>query len=289
MKTKVLCLLGVVIASAVCAEEAAKPSEPHHQGEEAPVYAPNDVDEDGGSGDVDPFAAPSGGGYSSLKRLPSARLGEKRQSLRVRVEVWEVGTRDLALALDGFDGPLAVESWRRERLKDEKSRLVHAPVAVLEEKSVTGTESIVEEIYPTEYEPPEILPDKVVKEIRDEKMPETLNELISSVLVGASPTSFETRNTGFTFEAGVQPVTGEKGCWDVSLSIEDVIFVRMKGFEPEALQVEMPVFANFSTGGLHRVQESRWQMVSATARPGGTEEKNVGLSWVTLVRVDPAR
>ena len=63
----------------------------------------------------------------------------------------------------------------------------------------------------------------------------------------------------------------------------------MKGFEPEALQVEMPVFANFSTGGLHRVQESRWQMVSATARPGGTEENNVGLSWVTLVRVDPAR
>lgn len=289
MKKKILCLVGVVFAGGVCAEEVASTSEPEKKNEEVAVYAPNDALDQHSGSDVDPFAAPSGGGYSSLERIPMARLSEKRQSLMVRVEVWEVGTRDLALALDGFDGPLAVENWRRERLKDERSRLVHAPMAVVEERSQLNTEVLVEEIYPTEYEPPEIFPDKVVEQIRQEKMPETLNELISSVLAGASPTSFETRNTGFTFEAAVQRVTGEAGCWDISLSIEDVIFVRMKGFEPEALHVEMPVFANFRTGGLHRVQESRWQMVSATARPNGTAEKNERLSWVTLVRVDPVR
>jgi len=289
MNKKIRCLVGVVFAGAAVAEEATTPSKPDHQAEEAPVYAPNDVIDEGGGDEVDPFAAPFGNGYLTMQRIPMARLGEKRQSLRVRVEVWEVGTRDLALALDGFDGPLAVESWRRERLKDDKSRLVHAPVAVVEEKSQAVSDSIVEEIYPTEYEPPEIFPDRVVEQIRQEKMPETLNELISSVLVGASPTSFDTRNTGFTFEAAVQRVTGEAGCWDISLSIEDVIFVRMKGFEPEALHVEMPVFANFRTGGLHRVQESRWQMVSATARPNRTAENNERLSWVTLVRVDPVR
>jgi hypothetical protein len=289
MKRKFLCLAGVLLACAVSAEEAGSTNDPDISPEEKPVYAPNDVVGEDGGGEVDPFAAPACGGYAALQRIPIARLSEKRRTLMVRVEVWEVGTRQLAMALDGFDGPMAVENWRRERLNDKDSRLVHAPLEVIEEKSQAGTESIVEEIYPTEYEPPEIPPDKVLDQILAEKMPESLNDLIESLTAGATSTAFETRPTGFTLETSVQPVAGESGCWDLSLLLEDIVLVGMKRFEPEALHIEMPVFSTFRTGGLHRVQESRWQMVSALARPKTAAVKNADLSWLTLVRIDPAR
>jgi hypothetical protein len=289
MKSKILCMLGVWFACAASAEETRSTKDPESGKAEASIYAPNDVVNDGGGGESDPFASPAYGGYAALPRIPIARSNEKRKTLMIRVEIWEVGTREMAVALDGFDSPMAVENWRRERLKDKNSRLVHAPMQVIDEKSQAATESIVEEIYPTEYEPPEIPPDKVMEQVLAEKMPDSLNELIRSLTAGATSTAFETRNTGLTLETSVQPVTGESGCWDLALSVENVDLVRMKRFEPEALHIEMPVFSNFRTGGLQRLQESRWQMVSALARPNGTETKNEELTWVTLVRIDPAR
>jgi hypothetical protein len=280
-------LIGMILAGGIQAQEEAPKNQEESKSGAVPKFAPTDGEMVNG-GDVDPFAAPDAGG-SSIQQISMARLGEKRETLQVRVEVWEVGTRDLAVAMDGFNGPLAIEGWRRERLKDEKSRLVHAPVVVLEEKSAGATESIVEEIYPTEYEPPGMLPDKVVEQMVAEKVPESLNEWISMVTSSAVATSFETRNTGFTLSATIQPVTSEADCWDVSLEVEDVNLVRMKTFEPEALNIMMPVFSKFGTGGLHRVAESRWQLISAVARPKGEETQVGNLSWVTLVRIDPAR
>jgi hypothetical protein len=289
MKSKILCLLGAWFVWAANAEEARSKNDPENGKPEASAYAPNDVINDSGGREVDPFASPADFLYSELPRIPIARLGEKRRTLMIRLEIWEVGTRELAVALDGFDGPVAVENWRRERLKDKNSRLVHAPMQVIEEKSQAGAESIVEEIYPTEYEPPAIPPEKVMEQILAEKRPDSLNELIRSLTAGATSTAFETRPTGFTFETSVQPVAGESGCWDLSLTVEDVVLVKMKRFEPEALHIEMPIFSRFKTGGLHRLQESRWQMVSALARPNQTGATNEKLTWVTLVRIDPAR
>ena len=254
--------------------------------EEGSAFAPDDTVQEE-TQDADPFATPGYGWGSGIVRIPAARLAEKRDTLSVRVEVWEVETRVFALAMDGFDGPDAVANWRKAQLENRDARLVHAPMVAVDAKSRGSVEAVVEQIYPTEYEPPEMLPDKAVEQLLSKRVPESLSEVIEQLTSGATPTSFETRNTGVTLEAAVQPVAGKQDCWDLSLAFEEVVLAGYESFEPEGLHVKMPTFATFRCGGLLRVAEERWQLVSALAPPQGIGKE--GTIWVTLVRVDPVR
>jgi hypothetical protein len=246
--------------------------------ENAPVdTAPADVAAD------DPFA-PQGFG-SNLPKIPAARLGEARDTLALRVEVWEVATKDWVVAMDGFAKPEDLVAWRRDRLADG-TPLVHAPVLVVEAKSRNLAESIIEKIYPTEYEPPEMLPGAAAEEAIRKNAPQSLDDFITRFTTGATPTSFETRNTGVTLEAELQPVSVGEGNWDVSISFEIVVLAKMDTFAPEALGVTMPQFHSFRAGGLLRVNEGQWQILAAAAPPAAADASRC---WVVLVRVDRAR
>lgn len=267
-------------------EQPAPPSaQPTKPAAESPA-APNDAIEE--DLDDDPFADPWSG-YHSLPRIPAARLTEARTTLQVRLKIWEVDTKVFALAMDGFTGPEAIGAWRQQRLTNADNRLVHAPTVVLDAQSRSTVESILERIYPTEYEPPELLPDKAIEQLLAERAPQTLGQVIEQLTTGATPTAFETRNTGLTLEAAAQPVTGEPDCWDLSLSFEEVLLSGTATYGPEALQVTMPNFTSFRSGGLLRVANKRWQLVSAMAPASYQKDEGPQKTWVTLVRVDPAR
>ena len=236
----------------------------------------------------DPFAAYPGQG-SSLVDVPRSRAGERRETYRLRIEIWEVESLDLVRALDAGGEPAAVEGWRRKMLDGASARLVHAPVLVLEAKSAKTAESMVEEIYPTEYEPPEILPAPVLEKHLERKPPESLEEFLTTFTTGAAPTAFETRNTGVTVEAELQPVEAEVDCVDLSLAFEEVRkLAENNSFGPEALQVTMPVFAAFRATGLQRLKVSTWSLFSA-GPPADRSPDAAKLSRVLLVRVDPGR
>lgn len=257
----------------------------------AQVFTPPPVEENAPADTVaadhsadDPFAA-AAGSHSNLPGIPAARLNEPRDTLALRVEVWDVATKDWVTAMDRMTKPDDLAAWRRDRLADG-TPLVHAPVLVVEAKSRNITESIVEKIYPTEYEPPEILPSAAAEQALRQGEPKSADDFISRFTSGATPTSFETRNTGASLEAEIQPVTVGEGAWDISIAFEDVVLARMDSYPPEALGVTMPQFHSFRAGGLVRVQEGRWQLLSAAAPPASA---NAGRTWVVLMRVDRAR
>ncbi|MCU0795959.1 MAG: hypothetical protein MUF31_08500 [Akkermansiaceae bacterium] len=212
-------------------------------------------------------------------------MAEARDTLALRVEVWEVKTKDWVMALDGLDKPTDIENWRQDRLADGTT-LVHAPVLVVEAKSRNSTHSNIEKIYPTEYEPPQILDSPAAEDAARQKTPSSVDEFISSFTSGATPTSFETRNLGVSLEAEIQPVTFGKGTWDVSISFEDVVLAKMDTFTPEALGVTMPQFHSFRAGGIVRVNEGQWQILASAAPPAAIDASQ---AWVVLLRVDRAR
>lgn len=245
-----------------------------------PNFAPSDTDAPRPQ-EVDPFAPI----YDSpeIRGIPQARLSEARDSLRLRLEVWEMDAGLLVEGLDRLEEGGDVGELRKQLFQREGVRLVHAPMLALEAKSTKTVEGIVEEIYPTEYEPPETLPGPAVEKILDKKTPESLGDVIQQLTTPAIGTAFETRNTGVTFEAEVQRVeiSGEE-MWDVSMSFEEVTLLDEVFRGPEELNITMPVFGCFRCGGLQRLVTSRWHFVSA-GPPASREE---GKTWVALVRVD---
>lgn len=252
--------------------------------EEADPFAAEDTDGPEYEND-DPFASDWSGGLEAGK-IPARRLAEKRTTLRVRLETWEIDAKEVARGLDELDGVAGLEAARRELLEDDGSRLVFSPVLALEEKSRAESGSIMERIYPTEAEPPE-----PVQVVSAEPVPadeRTLGGVVSELSMAATPTAFETRNTGVSFEAAVQPVAAEGGCWDLSIRCEEVRLVAMEPQGAEALGIKMPAVSCFTTGGLLRVREGEWQLLSVQ-EPPRLELEPSGKSWVTIVKVDRAR
>lgn len=252
-----------------------------------PTFAPEDTSTPESSAD-DPFA-PSCTGFSSRAKIPVQRGNEIRARFRFRLEIWELETKKIALQLDAIQGPADLESWRKELLADPTTNLVHAPVFGLDERTGMLGESIFERIYPTEYEPPELPPSGL--EPKDAKPGNTAWERwLESAGKHAVPTSFETRNTGQTIEAILQPVHAEPGSWDASVSVDLVDLPGMEHFGADELLIGMPAFTSVRANGIIRLKEGEWRIFTALASPRKTlDVEKRTTSWLTLVRVDRAR
>lgn len=233
------------------------------------------------SGEVDPFAAPSSS-YSSLAKVPASRLKEARAALRLRLETWEVPSLEIARSLDHLGDVTALTKLRDEWLAGKEGiKLLWCPAQGLDGSTRVSTESITETIYPTEYEPPELPP------TAQKPDPATqFGKAFEAALRSSCPTAFETRNTGHTLESVAHPVSAEKASWDVSIALEDVELAGMSTFGPEELLVKMPQFTSFRTGGLLRLKEGEWRLVSVMDPPRGISPTASGKQFVTLVRID---
>lgn len=281
-----LCLL---LAPAVLNGQAAPPPATQEKAAAAEPpkvktqYAPEDgLDDEGASND--PFA--SGHSNGGVVRVPLMRGKENRAALTVRVEVWEIATKEMAVKLDGIRDSKALEAWRAQWIGDNTSLLVHAPVIALDEKSRMSGESILERIYPTEYEPPE-LPSSAGLKATDEDKGEW-DRWLKAAGKYAVPTAFDTRNTGETLELVAQPVAADRDAWDLAVSFESVELAGKDTYGAADLLIKMPAFSAFRTGGIVRVKVSQWRILSALEAPRGVDGKSTGKSWLTLVRADVA-
>lgn len=236
------------------------------------------------SGEVDPFAAPSAT-VVSLAKVPASRLKEARAALRLRLETWEVPSLEIARSLDHLGDVAALTKLRDEWLEGKDGiKLFWCPAQGLDASTRVSTESITESIYPTEYEPPTYC--TIVGEEPKKEAVTVAEKAAEAAAKSCSPTAFETRNTGHTLEAVAHPVSAEKSSWDVSITLEDVEMAGMSTFGPEELMVKMPQFTSFRTGGLLRLKEGEWRLVSVMDPPRGISPTASDKQFVTLVRID---
>ena len=274
-------LLGLAAATGQEAKPEAAPSP-----KPGPEMAPEDTDAPEGQVANDPFA--SGAASEAGAKIPLLRGREIRTSLQLRFEVWELETKKLAARLDAIRSPEDLEVMRRDLLADPAAALLHSLASSTDEKSRTVDESILEFIYPTEYEPPELPPAAI-----DPKDAQKGNSAWERWLAAAGkhsvPTSFETRNTGETLDAAIQPVQAEKDTWDASLTFETVALAGMISYGADDLLIEMPAFTTLRTSGIVRLREGQWRIKSVQEGPRAKDGKPTGKSWLTLVRVDRVR
>lgn len=243
------------------------------------TYLPEDQAPDGEVMD-DPFSD------GRLRGVPAERGKQSRQALRIRLETWEAPALEVARRLDGLQSGASLEQLRAECLNGgEQVRLVFSPLASVDTSTRMMAESITERIYATEYEPPAYTcpppspqPEPAVNPVRD---------LIEGILNHSVPTAFETRNTGQTLGAVAQPVAVSPGNWDVIVSLESVELVAMEPQGAKALGMSMPVYSSFRTGGLIRLKEGQWRLLSVMEPPRGADGKASDKRWVTLLRIDP--
>ena len=272
-------LWGLGLACSGLADEppAARTSAPE------PAFAPEDTNTPESSAD-DPFS-PSYSVVSSRAKIPVQRGAEIRTRFRFRLEIWELETKKLALQLDAIQRAEDLASWRNELLADPAAKLVHAPVLALDERTGMLAASIFERIYPTEYEPPELPPSAL--DPKDAKPGNSAWERwLESAGKHAVPTSFETRNTGQTIEAILQPVSAEPETWDASVSFDIVDLPGMEHFGADDLLIGMPAFTSVRANGIVRLKENEWRIFTALESPRKIDGVPKGKSWLTLVRID---
>lgn len=239
----------------------------------------------------DPFAPSfSDSGSGEVEHgISAARAGENRVRLRLRLEIWEAPALEVAKRLDGLSDAAALAKMRQECLAGAPGvKLVQSPVTAIDASTRMEQEAITEMIYPTEYEPPELPPSTLTP--ADARKPTNAWERwLEAAGKYAVPTSFETRNNGATFEALAQPVTIEQGSWDVALSYRRTEHPGSTHYGDDSLMIEMPIFTTFRTGGLLRLKEGEWRLLSVMEPPRGPEGKASELRWVSLVKIERER
>ena len=141
------------------AEEPAKSGKAPAEKPQPPA-APQDAVE-GTPGGSDLFSPAAG--HGDALRLPAARLGESRSRMRVRIEVWELSANDAAKRLDDSGSTDWLKAFREDALANKlQAHLVANPAVAADQQTPARAEAIIEQIYPTEYEPP-VFPEEPVK------------------------------------------------------------------------------------------------------------------------------
>lgn len=180
--------------------------------------------------------------------------------------------KNISICYETFSLPLALAAKiQREQLSDtdlyarilaavEKQTARQETFTVLRLKSANRaiSESISEQIYPTEYQDPQVPATVGVSivppVVKDEPIPPpdtkklgdaaTLGSL-DGLKVPSSPTAFETRNTGLTVE--VEATIGENDpIMDLRIAAEHVTLVGQTTSGHGVAKAEMPVFENQS-------------------------------------------
>lgn len=218
-------------------------------------------------------------------RSPEGQEGGELVPLRLCVEIWEAPALEIAKRVDEMRGAESLAKLRAACLAGVPDvSLVFSSVVSLDGASKTTVESITERIYPTDYSPPSSLPSSSPSSDQPKNWKEVLEKALSE---GATPGSFETRNTGLTQEVQVEKAKNVEKSWDVALAIDDVRMVGTETFGPNLLKFTMPSFTSFR--GVHqvRLKEGQWRLLAVMEPPRGMEGKPSARRWMTLVRIDP--
>ncbi|MCW1925397.1 hypothetical protein OKA05_22745 [Luteolibacter arcticus] len=207
--------------------------------------------------------------------------------LRLRLETWEMPALEAAKRLDSVGKAEDLAKLRTEclgGLPDVSLMLSSAINVGMPEKVLA--ESVTERIFPTEYQPPELICGPQTFSQLAEKKPTTFGGWLENLAGHATPTSFETRNTGTTLEAEISRATGQEKIWNASIAVEDVRFLGRETFGADELGIGMPAFSCFRSTAHLRLKEGQWQILSVMEPPRGLDSKPSDKRWITLVRLD---
>ena len=110
-------------------------------------------------------------------------------------------------------------------------------------------ESIVQHIYPTEFDPPEVVPDLAGPVHADVRL-----------MTNLTPTAFETRNTGLTIE--VDPVIGNDGAFiDLNIATELVEHIGDRILGQNEARMTQPVFNTANDMTAITLKSGSWAFV----------------------------
>ncbi len=185
----------------------------------------------------------------------------------------------------GVEGENALRQSALNLVKQGDGKILDVQAMRLEIGTASTIDTIVENIYPTEYEPPETIPAGSTLDKPDEELSPHDRQLKVARMF-ACPTAFDTRNTGRTLEAEVNLVKAEDRLFDVALAYEEVIRVG------DATWVEgtitMPIFSTKSWRDFVRLSEGGWSLYSAqpeTEKDGSRKGDDIRWCFVKVERV----
>ena len=237
---------------------------------------------------------------------------------KVESKTTQVGTHGITICYEDFSLPLATAAkLQREQLPD--SELYSLMTNAVEENTAkqenfviirgrsgetASSESIIEEIYPTEYEPAE-LPNSVgvsisPPKVEDEPLPipdsnklENAPKLDAPFLLRtpSTGTAFETRNTGLSIE--VQPTLSSDGkILDLRISQEQINMVENSVWGQEISTIEMPTFESQRINtGVTVVPNSPYLLGTKNRTPNSEVDPDsadrVWFAFVTVTLVKP--
>jgi hypothetical protein len=200
---------------------------------------------------------------------------------------------NVSVCYEDFSLPLAMAAaMQREQLTDAAlyAKLVAAvgKDTVRQEtfsmlRAISGqkatVENITEQIYPTEYQSPQVSnavttgvtgTDKDGKEIPANALP--VPGPVAIARTPAMPSAFETRNTGFTLE--IEPTLSDNGKEvDLRLVPDHVTLVGQSTAGQEFSTTEMPIFESQRINTTAKVKIGEPYLLGTLSRPPGSEQE----------------
>ncbi|MBK1834604.1 hypothetical protein [Roseibacillus ishigakijimensis] len=220
--------------------------------------------------------------------IAEEQKGRATTTVMARMEVYEIGSLLAVRLLDDFE--LKPDQFRQHLLKladQEEIVLVDSSAIRFNPGLSVTVEAVTETIYPTEYEPPEFPgiqplgtdgPEKKETQPTKGEGENARWSFLQFIVNNATPTAFETRNTGSTFGIEVQTVEAEEATWDVVWSPENVELVGERTWLNEG--ISMPTFTSSRMTTSFRIADGQWSFGGMI--PKISEEGQVDSEWKRL-------
>ncbi len=175
-------------------------------------------------------------------------------------------------------------------VKGGDAKVLETMMVVARSGEKATSEGIREFIYPTEYEPPEI-PEKVtIPGQADGLTPEKL-KLMWMMRTPATPTAFETRNLGSTFEIA-PTLSADNRVIDLQLAPEIVwhtgntVWVETKDGLGNVSKVEMPEFYKLAVSTAITCIDGQYNLVAALSPKGPKGATDMTRKVMVFVKCD---
>ena len=204
------------------------------------------------------------------------------QQIRVSLQFIEVPHATLT---DMLAGPARTGQALHDKAvalsQEGGAKLLETCMVICRSGQKATLETIREEIYPTEYAPPE-LPCGNPSNIRLASDPPMSPAL-------GIPTAFDTRNTGVTFE--VEATSNSNGLIDLRLSPEIVTRLRLETWMEHTDQwgdasMRMPIYETMRFNTSISVRSGKFELVSALTPKTSTQVPTVSRKILVFVRAD---
>lgn len=214
-------------------------------------------------------------------------------NLSVRFETFSMTLTDAAALLrGGLDDPKLYEaSVTRTAAATAKQESLTVLRCQLSSKALS--ESLLESIYPGEYEPPEIPNSITITDTGGEKVdvPASAVGQLRDIVTPATPTTFETRNLGITLEVDVQ-AHSDPGVVQLTIAPEWARLVGRSTYGQGVSKLEMPEIESqrLTTGANVRLDKP-FLLGTFNRSPESTVDPQaatrVWFAFVTVSKVEP--